>query len=74
MAKVKYRIRIFEQIPPQERHKGHLTYCITAWYVNCTDKDRKSLSQVIRSAERIIGCLPWTTSLGHAASAEHVAF
>src|SRR4029434_8338202 len=28
-----------------------LTYCITAWYVNCTDKDRKSLSQVIRSAE-----------------------
>lgn len=32
-----------------------LTYCITAWYVNCTDKDRKSLSQVIRSAERIIG-------------------
>ena len=34
-----------------------LTYCrpITACYVNCTDKDRKSLSQVIRSAERIIG-------------------
>ena len=32
-----------------------ITYCITAWYVNCTEKDRKSLSRVIRSAERIVG-------------------
>ena len=52
-----------------------ITYCITAWYVNCTDKDRKSLSRVIRS-ERIIGlplrplddifrtsCLRWASGI-----------
>ncbi len=32
-----------------------LTYCITAWYTNCTDNDRKSLKQVTKTAENIIG-------------------
>ena len=32
-----------------------ITYCMTAWYANCTGKDRKSLNRIIRSAEKIIG-------------------
>ena len=32
-----------------------LTYCITAWYGNCTDAERKSLQRIVRTAERITG-------------------
>lgn len=32
-----------------------LTYCITSWYVNGTEADRKSLRRVIRTSEKIIG-------------------
>ena len=42
-----------------------ITYCVNAWYVNCPDKYRKSLSRVMRSAEKIIGLPlppPWHAS------------
>ena len=32
-----------------------ITYCITAWYANSTEKYKMSLSRVIRLAKRIIG-------------------
>ena len=32
-----------------------LTYCLTAWYGNCTEADRKSLQRIVRAAEKIIG-------------------
>ena len=31
-----------------------LTCCITAWYGSCTDRDRKAMFSVVRSAEFII--------------------
>ena len=32
-----------------------ITYCITAWYGNCTVAERKSLQRVVKTAQRIIG-------------------
>uniref|UniRef100_A0A1A8UVY9 Alkylated DNA repair protein AlkB homologue 8 N-terminal domain-containing protein n=1 Tax=Nothobranchius furzeri TaxID=105023 RepID=A0A1A8UVY9_NOTFU len=34
-----------------------LAYGITIWYAGCTAADRRVLSRVIHSAQRIIGCL-----------------
>ena len=33
-----------------------LTGCFTAWYGSCTDRNRKALQRVVRTAERISGC------------------
>jgi len=33
-----------------------LTYCITAWYANCTVAERKNLQRVINTAQHITGC------------------
>ncbi|KAI4883195.1 hypothetical protein NFI96_000241 [Prochilodus magdalenae] len=41
-----------------------LSSCITAWFGNCTASDRKSLQQVVRTAEKIIGVsLPTITDI-----------
>lgn len=51
-----------------------ITYCITAWPVACTGKDRKSLSWVVRSALRIIGLLLRPLDGILKASTVHAAF
>ena len=33
-----------------------LTYCITVWFTNCTEADRKRLQRVVKTAQRNIGC------------------
>ncbi|KAK0146651.1 hypothetical protein N1851_014048 [Merluccius polli] len=42
------------------RHRGTieslLTGSFTAWYGSCTDKDRKALRRVVRTANNITGC------------------
>ncbi|KAK3548313.1 hypothetical protein QTP70_009574 [Hemibagrus guttatus] len=41
-----------------------LSSCITAWFGNCTVSDRKTLQQIVRTAEKIIGVsLPSTTDM-----------
>ncbi|KAK3549360.1 hypothetical protein QTP70_034599, partial [Hemibagrus guttatus] len=35
--------------------KSVLSSCITAWFRNCTVSDRKTLQQIVRTAEKIIG-------------------
>lgn len=32
-----------------------LTYCITAWYANCSAADRRALQRVINTVQKIIG-------------------
>ncbi|KAF7640926.1 hypothetical protein LDENG_00005020, partial [Lucifuga dentata] len=33
-----------------------LTYCCTVWHSSCTATDKKGLQQVVKTAERIVGC------------------
>ncbi|KAK3514074.1 hypothetical protein QTP70_003224 [Hemibagrus guttatus] len=41
-----------------------LSSCITAWFGNCTVSDRKTLQQILRTAEKIIGVsLPSITDI-----------
>ncbi|KAK3532133.1 hypothetical protein QTP86_008575 [Hemibagrus guttatus] len=41
-----------------------LSSCITAWFGNCTVSDRKTLQQIVRTAEKIIGVsLPSITDM-----------
>ncbi|KAK3508649.1 hypothetical protein QTP70_002756 [Hemibagrus guttatus] len=41
-----------------------LSSCITAWFGNCTDSDRKTLQRIVRTAEKIIGVsLPSITDM-----------
>ncbi|KAK3551887.1 hypothetical protein QTP70_031649, partial [Hemibagrus guttatus] len=41
-----------------------LNSCITAWFGNCTVSDRKTLQQILRTAEKIIGVsLPSITDI-----------
>ncbi|KAK3570548.1 hypothetical protein QTP86_022084 [Hemibagrus guttatus] len=44
--------------------KSILSSCITVWFGNCTASDRKSLQQIMRTAEKIIGVsLPSITDM-----------
>ena len=36
---------------------------ITTWYGNCTALNRKALLRMVRSAQRISGCLPSRTPI-----------
>ena len=35
-----------------------LTYCITVWYANCSEADRRALQRVINTSQKVILSLP----------------
>ncbi|KAK3515013.1 hypothetical protein QTP70_003239 [Hemibagrus guttatus] len=44
--------------------KSVLSSCITAWFGNCTVSDRKTLQEIVKTAEKIIGVsLPSITNM-----------
>ena len=35
--------------------KSLLTYCLTSWYGNSTEEEKKQLNRTVRTAEKIVG-------------------